>query len=111
MAKRKKYGSYTWTDPKTGYLYARVRITLPNGKSKPIYRRALNKTHAKQLADEIKDEYKNRGEAYIDSERMSISDLAEWYKSRYVVEPVYVDGKRIRGMRTWKSESQKIDRI
>lgn len=111
MAKRKKYGSYSWTDPKTGYLYARVRITRADGTSKPIYRRAKNLTHAKQLADEIKDEYKNRGEAYIDAQTMTVSDLAEWYKERYVVAPVYVDGKRIRGMRTWQTERRKIDRI
>ena len=111
MPKRKKYGSYTWTDRKTGYLYARVIVARPDGTSKTVYRRAINKTHARQLADEIKDEYKSRGEAYLDAKTMTVADLAEWYKDRFVIAPVYVQGKKIRGMRTWVAERQKIDRI
>lgn len=109
MGKRKS--SYAWTDKKTGYIYARVQVKEPNGKFKSIYRRALNATHAEQLADEIKLEYENRGQAYLDGRTMTFADLAKWYKKEFVIEAVYSKGKKIDGMRTWKSERQKIDRI
>src|SRR4051812_6167843 len=109
--KRKRYGSFAWTDPKTGYLYARVRVRHVDGKIKPIYRRAINLTHAEQLANEIKTEFDNRGQAFLDGRTMTFRELGEWYKEEYVVAPVYVSGKKVDGMRTWVSERQKIDRI
>jgi hypothetical protein len=83
MAKRKT--PYAWTDPKTGYLYARVQVKGANGKFKPIYRRAKNLTHVEQLAHEIKSEHESRGQAYLDGRRMTLETLAAWYKSEFVV--------------------------
>lgn len=110
MGKRK--ASYVWTDPKTGYIYGRIQIKGANGKYKPIYTdQAINATHAEQLALELKEEYKKRGQAYLDGRNMTLSMLAEWYKERYVTEAVYEDGKKISGMRTWKAERNKIDAV
>lgn len=108
--KRKRYGSYAWKSP-SGYLYARVFVKDDAGVVKPIYRRADNLTHAEQLGEEIKSEYENRGQAYIDGRKMRFAELAEWYKKEFVISPVYVDGIKIEGMRTWKTERKKIDRI
>lgn len=109
MGKRKT--PYAWTDPKTGYIYARVQVKGDNGKFKPIYRRAKNLTHVTQLADEIEAEYSGRGQAYLDGRTMKLRDLAEWYKETYAIAPVYIDGKKVDGMRTWQTERNKIDRI
>jgi integrase len=111
MARRKRYGSYAWTDPKTKYLYARVRVKLPDGKSKTVYRRAENLTHAGQIAQEIQKEFEDRGKAYLDGRTMSLTNLAEWYKAEYVITPIYSNGQKVAGMRTWKAERNKIDRI
>jgi len=108
--KRKRYGSYAWKSP-SGYLYARVFVKDDSGSVKPIYRRATNLTHAEQLGEEIKSEYENRGQAFIDGRKMKFTDLVEWYKKEFVISPVYVDGIKIEGMRTWKAERKKIDRI
>lgn len=106
----KRRSSYAWTDRKTGYIYARVQVQ-DGGKRKAVYRRAKNLTHAEQLADEIKLEYESRGQAFLDGRQMTIEQLADWYKEEYVIEAVYVDGKKVDGMRTWESERRKIDRI
>ncbi len=42
---------------------------------------------------------------------MTFQKLADWYKTEYVIPPVYVDGMKVEGMRTWESEQSKIDRI
>ena len=110
--KRKRYGSFAWTDKKTGYLYARVRVKLPNGKLKVIYKRAANVTHAEQLADEIRAEHETRGDAYLEGRIKTFKDLAEWYKNTYVVAPVYsAEGQKVSGMRSWEHERRKIDRL
>lgn len=108
--KRKRYGSYAWKSP-SGYLYARVFIKNDDGTLKPIYRRADNITHAEQIGEELKREFENRGQAFIDGRKMTFGELAEWYKKEFVIPPVYVGGVKIEGMRTWENEQNKIDRI
>ncbi|MGB7200712.1 MAG: hypothetical protein WBD16_00425 [Pyrinomonadaceae bacterium] len=108
--KRKRYGSYAWKSP-SGYLYARVFVKNDNGSVKPIYRRAENITHAEQIGEELKREFENRGQAFIDGRRMTLGELADWYKREFVIPPVYVKGVKIEGMRTWQNEQNKIDRI
>ncbi|MBK7513811.1 MAG: hypothetical protein IPI76_16360 [Chloracidobacterium sp.] len=71
----------------------------------------MNLTHVQQLAEEILAQYKQRGQAYIDGHGITLERLADWYKTEYVIQPVYLDGVKIEGMRTWKSERLKIDRI
>ena len=108
--KRKRYGSYAWKSP-SGYLYARVFVKNADGSVKPIYRRAENITHAEQIGEELKREFENRGQAFIDGRKMAFGELAEWYKKEFVISPVYVNGIKIEGMRTWEHEQNKIDRI
>lgn len=107
---RRKAG-YVWTDKKTGHLYARVQLRDSHGKVKQIYKRALNPTHAEQLASEILEESDARGQGYLEGRSMTFRKLADWYKKEYVIPPVYSDGKKVEGMRTWESERLKIDRI
>ena len=109
--KQRRYGKFDWTDPKTGYLYARVVVTQADGTPKTIYKRAINVTHAKQLADGIKAEHQSRGQAYLDGRTMTFKDLAEWYKKEFVIAPVYKDDIKVEGMRTWEAERRKIDFI
>ncbi|MBE7516131.1 MAG: hypothetical protein HS105_05925 [Chloracidobacterium sp.] len=77
---RRKAG-YVWTDKKTGHIYARVQLRDSNGKVKQIYKRALNPTHAEQLAIEILEESDARGQGYIEGREMTFKKLAEWYKN------------------------------
>lgn len=108
--KRRRYGSFAWTD-NNGKLFARIRVPQQDGTIKTIYRKALNVKHAEQLADEIREEYEKRGQAFLDGRTMKFRTLAEWYKNEFVIAPLYVDGQKVEGMRTWEAERSKIDRI
>ncbi|MBL0239493.1 MAG: hypothetical protein IPQ00_02790 [Chloracidobacterium sp.] len=110
MSKRARYGNYAFKDA-NGKLYARVQLRQADGRLKTYKKRAMNLTHVQQLAEEILAQYKQRGQAYIDGHGMTLERLADWYKTEYVIQPVYLDGVKIEGMRTWKSERLKIDRI
>lgn len=109
--KRHRYGSFAWKHPKTGLLYARVRVKQPDGKLKTIYERADNITHAEQQGTKILAEHNERGQAFIDARGMTLRQLADWYKDEYVIPPVYVDGKKVDGMRSWEDARGKIDNI
>ena len=109
-ARRARYGNYAFKDA-NGKLYARVQLRQADGRLKTYKKRAINLTHVQQLAEEILSQYKQRGQAYIDGHGMTVERLAEWYKTEYVIPPVYVDGVKIEGMRTWETERHKIDRI
>jgi integrase len=108
--KRRRYKSYAFKDAE-GKLYARVQVRRPDGTYRSVKRRALNLTHVDQLVAEIKKEFEDRGAAYLDGRAMTFKDLAEWYKEEFVIDAVYVEGKKVAGMRTWASERNKIDRI
>lgn len=108
--RRSRYGNYAFKDV-NGKLYARVQLRQADGSLKTYKKRALNQTHVQQLSEEILAQYKQRGQAYIDGHGMTLERLADWYKTEYVIQPVYLDGVKIEGMRTWKSERLKIDRI
>lgn len=108
--RRSRYGNYAFKDV-NGKLYARVQLRQADGSLKTYKKRAMNLTHVQQLAEEILAQYKQRGQAYIDGHGMTLERLADWYKTEYVIQPVYLDGVKIEGMRTWKSERLKIDRI
>jgi hypothetical protein len=115
--KRRRYGSYFWIDPKTKLGYAKVQIPTdertPKGKIKykTIMKRADNLTDAEDRAQEIFDEHDLRGAAFLDGREMTFQKLADWYKREFVIPPVYVDGKKVDGMRTWENERNKIDRL
>jgi site-specific recombinase XerD len=109
---RRNYRSYAWTDKKTGYLYARVRVKRPNGKTKSIYKRAKNLTHVAQLVDEIFDEHAARGEGFLEGRELVFNQAADWYRDKFVVAPVYNNrGQKVEGMRTWEFERGKIERL
>lgn len=115
--KRRRYGSYYWIDPKTKLGYAKVQIPTDERsakghiKYKTVMKRADNLTHADQIASEILAEHGLRGQAFLDGREMTFSKLAVWYKAEFVVAPLYVNGKKIAGMRTFETERRKIDRL
>ena len=106
----KKKASYV-KKTKSGYIYARVQIKQPDGSYKEFYKPAKSVTHAEELAREMMDDHKDRGQGFVDSKDMRLQDLAKWYKDTYIIEPVYVEGKKVAGIRTWDTERRKIDRI
>lgn len=110
---RKDYGSYSWVDPKTKLLYAKVRIPTgefyANGKPKykVLTKRAKNKTNAADKAQDILKEHEERGGGFLVGREMTFQKLADWYRDEYLIEARYVNGAKVAGMRKWEAESGK----
>jgi integrase len=89
---------------KKGKWYGRLRI---NGG--PEYaRQAKNKTHARQLADELAEKYVTGGAESIDAEGMTVADLAERYREAKVIDPVYDGEIKVAGMLAKESAEKEI---
>ncbi len=57
------------------------------------------KTAARELAKKMLDELEGQGEKAIDSANMTFAQLAEFYKETYLVDPEYIDGRKVVGLR------------
>jgi len=88
---------------KRGKIYARTTFVGLDGKRHAIWRAGKNRTAAKQNLQKALDELKN-DEGAITHAKKTFADLAAWYEARYLVEPVYREGRIIKGRRSYKSE-------
>ena len=89
--KRREVGSIV---EKNGRLYARIKYTKPDGKSAAVWRAATNRTHAKQLINDLKRELEERGTDSICTAQKNFAELADYYQKTYAQPPVYVDGRK-----------------
>ena len=79
--------------------YGCISYFADNGKRKFERRKADNKTHAKELAQTMLREYDDGGQEIFDSADMTFAQLAEYYKNTFLVDPEYVDGRKVVGLR------------
>lgn len=100
--------THTWTDKKSGQLYALFTYTDTFGKRHFQYRKARNVSHAKDLYKAMEREHEKKGDRAFDSRRMTFNDLADYYKPREIKPPVYVNTLKAEGMRSWKDAEQKL---
>lgn len=94
---RSKAGS-VWTN--RGKLYARITYTDQFGKRRDVRRRALSRTHARQLIKEMLREIEDRGESSLDTSRLTFAQLAKHYKDRYATPARYIESRKITGLRS-----------
>lgn len=94
---RSKSGS-VWTN--RGKLYARITYTDEFGKRRDKRRRALSRTHARQLIKEMLREIEDRGESSLDTSRLTFTQLAKHYKERYATPARYIESRKIAGLRS-----------
>src|SRR5262245_46094702 len=86
--------------------YGRLRITkTPGGKPKTYERQGRNKTHAKQIADELEKKFIAGGTEALDAENMTFADLAERYKKIKVIDAVFDGDIKVAGMMPAGKES------
>jgi integrase len=102
MAKRRT--GYVWKD--SGRWYARFTYTDGSGKRRNVKWRvdwALNQTEAENDLIRVLDEFDDRGEKALDGNRMLFRTLAKIYKERKLIPAEYVNGRRVAGLRSWKT--------
>ena len=104
---RSRSGSI-WLDGKD--IYARITYTDEHGKRKDKKRKAESRTHARSLIKDMLKELEERGDEALDTSRMTFAQLAKHYTDHYLVEPQYVDGRKVRGLRSYK-EAQRLTNL
>lgn len=88
---------------KKKHVYARTTYIGLDGKRHAIWRAGKNATDAKKKLQAKLDELKD-DEGAITFAKKTFAQLAKWYEDRYLIEPVYRDGRIIKGKRSWRSE-------
>jgi integrase len=83
-----------------GLWYAKVNWTDEAGKRRSVEKRAANKSEALALARRMADEM-NRGRVPVASG--TVASLCDFYEERYAKEPVYVQERKVAGLRSWKN--------
>ena len=80
--------------------YACVSYVDESGKRRQWLEKAENKTAAKERAREMVGELDGDTPEVLNGKNMTFSQLAAFYKTTYLVEPEYVDGRKVAGLRT-----------
>jgi len=87
--------------------YARIVRADGTGRPKQYTRRAENKSQARRLIKDLKEEYDSAGERGIDGDRLVFRVLAAEYKKRKLIPTQYHgegEGQRkVAGLRSWKT--------
>lgn len=90
-------------------IYARITYTDEFGKRKSVRRKALSRTHARQLIKKMLQEIEERGEESLDSSRLTFAHLVKHYKDRYVIAARYIESRKIAGLRSHKEVERIVD--
>ena len=84
-----------------GILYARVQYQDElTGKRKEKLRRAKNRKHANELIKEMRTELSHGGQLALESDQLSIRQLAEKYERLKLVPATYQNGIKVSGRRS-----------
>lgn len=83
-----------------GKLYARIQYVGPDGKSHDKHRLAKNRTHARELIRQMRDELEKHGPAALDSHHMTFGELAAQYEKAKLFKAEFVNGRKIAGVRS-----------
>ena len=107
IRKKDRSGSYQW--------YARIVRADASGRKRQFVAKADNKTHARQLRDEMELKFARSGPREIDGDRITFRQLAESYRKRRVIPPEYHqtrDGlRKVAGLRSYQSVGHYIDTL
>src|SRR4051794_27508481 len=57
------------------------------------------KTAARHLAKQMLAELEGQGRKAIDAANMTFAELADYYQENYLIDPEYVDGRKVAGYR------------
>lgn len=102
--KRSRYGDYTETI--RGELYAVVNLPVGNGKYKKKRKKVSSKTEARQWALSMLENPQTES-----APDKNFEWLAEWYAREFLIPPVYQNGKRLIGVRTWKAQRYTLNHL
>lgn len=83
-----------------GKIYARITFTDASGKRRDVMRLAESKSHAKELATQMRRELKDHGSRAVDADRMIFAELASFYEEDRLIPAQYREGRKVAGLRS-----------
>jgi integrase len=97
---RQKTGSIV---SKNGKLYARVQFIDETGKKRDLWRKVSTKAEAKEKIKELINDSETKTAKELDASRMTFNHLADFYSETYLHEAIYINDRKISGIRNIKS--------
>jgi integrase len=88
------------THERRGGIFARVTFVDEKGERREIERRAKNRSDAKEIIKEVLRDLDDHGETLIDATNLTFAELADHYEKNYLIEPEYIDGRKVAGLRS-----------
>lgn len=107
---RKSKGYSKTALKKKGHYYGRLRITKPPG-GEYWTRQAKNKTHARQLTDELEAKYIDGGIEALNAEDMTFADLVARFKQKRLIDPIYLGERKVAGYKHKDRLDSRINRL
>jgi integrase len=92
----------------SGGWYARATYVDDRGRRKNVKRRAENKTAAKEILKQLIRDLDDHGGQLLDASQMTFAHLADYYQEHYLVEPQYVHGRKVAGLRSYKDMAMRL---
>jgi integrase len=89
-----------------GNWIARASYTDESGTRRTIKRAGESKTEAREALKAALKEYEDLGGTL--SANVTFAELADYFEKTYVKEPDYVDGRKVAGMRSWKTVKYRV---
>lgn len=86
-----------------GGVFARVTFVDDSGQRREIERRARNRSDAKEIIKGLLRDLDDHGAELLDAAQMTFNDLAAYYEKNYLIEPEYVEGRKVAGLRSHRS--------
>lgn len=87
-----------------GRWYARTTYTDSTGRRRQLKRIGKNKSDAKELLKDLLRKIDDGGEQNIEGERMSFSEVLDYYQKNYLVPATYVGDRKVSGRRALKNK-------
>ena len=93
---------------KNGNLYARIRFTDESGKKRDIWKAATSKKDAKEKIKALIETAESKTSQELDAVNTTFNQLAKFYEETYLHEAIYVNERKISGIRNIKPNQQNL---
>lgn len=98
--KRKTGGSIKVVN---GRIFARIQyLDETTGKRREKLREAPNRTKAREIIRDMRDELDRGGQAALDSDKITFNQVADLYERAELVAPVFRNGIKVSGKRSFR---------
>ena len=102
-----------WVFERDGHWYCAFNWTDENGIRRRVVRSGgENKSQAQDKLQDVIAEHKTTNRAtLINRATLTFKELCDWYKEKYAVAPVYINDRKVQGLRTWKNVRLYVDTL